>query len=224
MPPTLTNTGALVERHWRAHKGTICAGVSWDAMPLQELLEIADCIGGVGLSVAFRVMAEDGAGSQGLVLVWFVVCLARARTSRGGGHTRRCTHTLLAICFAHNYCTSTRRRLARPDPLEARGAARHAGRGQGPDRPPLGPAVRVDGDPERRGAAGELEGACVCMQMHTRGERLRARISGCAHFRHVPRSLSLTVDRRLQLAGRSLQSQRAEGDAAKHHLRLRWRD
>ena len=66
-----------MERHWQAHKGTICAGVSWDAMPLPELLEIADCIGSVGLSVAFRVMAEDGAGCQGRYDVLF--CLARTR-------------------------------------------------------------------------------------------------------------------------------------------------
>ena len=64
-PPPPQRAGALIERHWQAHAGTVCASVSWDAMPLPELLEVADCIGGVGLSVVFRVMAEDGAGSHG---------------------------------------------------------------------------------------------------------------------------------------------------------------
>lgn len=32
---------ALLEATWRAHAGTLAAGVTWDGLPLQDLLDIA---------------------------------------------------------------------------------------------------------------------------------------------------------------------------------------
>lgn len=43
----------------------LCRGVTWSRFSLQELLEIAECIGGVGLSVVLRLMAEDHGASSG---------------------------------------------------------------------------------------------------------------------------------------------------------------
>lgn len=60
-----TSTGALISATWERHHGARCRGVRWDLLPLSELLDIAECIGGVGLSVVFRLMAEDHAGSSG---------------------------------------------------------------------------------------------------------------------------------------------------------------
>lgn len=57
--------GALITACWERCQGARCRGVRWDLLPLSELLDIADCVGGVGLSVVFRLMAEDRAGSSG---------------------------------------------------------------------------------------------------------------------------------------------------------------
>jgi hypothetical protein len=54
-----------VQATWETHYGALCRGVSWSRFSLPQLLEISECIGGVGLSVVFRLMAEDHAGSSG---------------------------------------------------------------------------------------------------------------------------------------------------------------
>lgn len=55
----------IIAQTWRDHHGTICAGVNWGRFPLDQLQEIVACVGGVGLSVVLRLMAEDHAGSSG---------------------------------------------------------------------------------------------------------------------------------------------------------------
>ncbi|KIY99884.1 hypothetical protein MNEG_8075, partial [Monoraphidium neglectum] len=61
----LGGAGPLVQATWETHYGALCRGVSWSRFSLPQLLEISECIGGVGLSVVFRLMAEDHAGSSG---------------------------------------------------------------------------------------------------------------------------------------------------------------
>ncbi|KAG2484067.1 hypothetical protein HYH03_017087 [Edaphochlamys debaryana] len=56
---------ALLRATWAQHCGTWCRGVSWDRVPLEELEEMARCIGGLGLSVVCRLLAEDPAGWRG---------------------------------------------------------------------------------------------------------------------------------------------------------------
>ncbi len=60
-----TSTGQLIQSCWEAQYGTLCRGVSWNRFSLHQLLDIVDCIGGVGLSVVLRLMAEDHEGSSG---------------------------------------------------------------------------------------------------------------------------------------------------------------
>lgn len=57
--------GRRVASSWRAHQGTFCTGVNWGRFTLEQLQEIVTCVGGVGLSVVLRLMAEDHAGSSG---------------------------------------------------------------------------------------------------------------------------------------------------------------
>jgi len=61
----MKHTGPLIEACWQSHYGVICRGVNWNRFSLQQVLEIAECVGGVGLSVVLRLMAEDHAGSLG---------------------------------------------------------------------------------------------------------------------------------------------------------------
>jgi hypothetical protein len=59
--------GALIQEVWAAHYGELCRGVGWARFELGQLVEIAECVGGVGLSVVLRLMAEDHEGSSGKV-------------------------------------------------------------------------------------------------------------------------------------------------------------
>ena len=77
---------------WGAHYGAICRGISWTRFTLPQLLEIVACVGGVGLSVIFRLMAEDHAGSSGVRAAAACTLLAGAggREGREGArHGRR---------------------------------------------------------------------------------------------------------------------------------------
>jgi hypothetical protein len=60
-------SGELLQRHWHAHHGTFCRGVKWEHFTLEELGEIVGCVGGLGLSVVCRLLAEDYAGATGAV-------------------------------------------------------------------------------------------------------------------------------------------------------------
>lgn len=42
-------------------------GVNWQRFTQQQLLEICDCVGGLGLAAVLRLMAEDHAGAAGEV-------------------------------------------------------------------------------------------------------------------------------------------------------------
>ncbi|KXZ52525.1 hypothetical protein GPECTOR_9g569 [Gonium pectorale] len=55
----------LLRGAWSAHEGTWARGVNWERQPLEELLEIARCVGGLGLSVVCRLLCEDCAGWRG---------------------------------------------------------------------------------------------------------------------------------------------------------------
>mmetsp|Transcript_4226 Transcript_4226/g.11389 ORF Transcript_4226/g.11389 Transcript_4226/m.11389 type:complete len:344 (-) Transcript_4226:863-1894(-) len=55
----------LLTSCWSQHKGRWCAGVNWDRTPLPELLDICRCVGGLGLSVVCRLLAEDYSGWRG---------------------------------------------------------------------------------------------------------------------------------------------------------------
>ncbi|KFM28553.1 Fanconi-associated nuclease 1-like protein [Auxenochlorella protothecoides] len=50
---------------WDAHCGELCAGIRWDRWPLEELLTVAACVGGRGLAVVCRLLAEDHSGWAG---------------------------------------------------------------------------------------------------------------------------------------------------------------
>ena len=39
--------------------------MNWSSYELSDLLEVAECMGGLGLSVLFRLMAEDLGGHRG---------------------------------------------------------------------------------------------------------------------------------------------------------------
>jgi len=57
--------GALIASAWGAHRGAWCRGVRWEAWALDDLLDIAACLGGVGLAVVCRLLAEDYSGWTG---------------------------------------------------------------------------------------------------------------------------------------------------------------
>lgn len=57
--------GDLIRECWAAHQGVLCRGVSWERQPLQELLDIAACVGGAGLAALCSLLAEDLAGWSG---------------------------------------------------------------------------------------------------------------------------------------------------------------
>ncbi|TFY60075.1 hypothetical protein EVJ58_g5377 [Rhodofomes roseus] len=65
----------IIERVFTEHgeKKTWCVGVQWDLFEKNDLLEIAECLGGVALAVICRLMCEDYAGRTGGVpdlIVW----------------------------------------------------------------------------------------------------------------------------------------------------------
>jgi hypothetical protein len=57
--------GARIQQSWTLHHGRLCQGVNWSSYELADLLEVAECMGGLGLSVLFRLMAEDLGGHRG---------------------------------------------------------------------------------------------------------------------------------------------------------------
>lgn len=59
------NAGKILADTWQRYKGYWCRGVSWDRHSLEALQEIARCIGGLGLSVVARMLAEDYNGWRG---------------------------------------------------------------------------------------------------------------------------------------------------------------
>lgn len=70
----------IIGRVWAEHYGVWCRGIRWEAWQLDQLLEIASCIGGVGLAVVCRLLAEDHGGWTGGMpdlLLW--------RSDLGGG-------------------------------------------------------------------------------------------------------------------------------------------
>ncbi|KAI8462547.1 MAG: hypothetical protein J3K34DRAFT_462867 [Monoraphidium minutum] len=88
----LGGAGRLVSAAWEAHHGALCRGVSWSRFGLPQLLEIAECVGGVGLSVVMRLMAEDHAGSSGGLpdlLLWRTAPHPAARLVEVKGPTDR---------------------------------------------------------------------------------------------------------------------------------------
>jgi hypothetical protein len=70
--------GAILSGVWAAHAGIFARGVSWQRFSQAQLLEICECVGGLGLAAVLRLMAEDHAGATGVCVC---VCLARG----GGG-------------------------------------------------------------------------------------------------------------------------------------------
>lgn len=89
--------GALVQACWGGNFGALCRGVSWARFGLEQLLEICDCVGGVGLSVVFRLMAEDHAGSSG---EGAAAVRARRPRCRWRGTVAR-SHAILLLARSH---------------------------------------------------------------------------------------------------------------------------
>ena len=56
---------ALLSAAWTANKGAACAGVAWSALSLEQLQEVAACIGGANLAAIMRLLALDYAGWRG---------------------------------------------------------------------------------------------------------------------------------------------------------------
>lgn len=50
---------------WSANAGVMARGVNWQRFTQQQLLEICECVGGLGLAAVLRLMAEDHAGAAG---------------------------------------------------------------------------------------------------------------------------------------------------------------
>ncbi|GBF88189.1 fanconi-associated nuclease [Raphidocelis subcapitata] len=88
----LDGAADLISGCWEANRGALCRGVSWSRLSLRELLEIAECVGGVGLSVVLRLMAEDHGGSSGGLpdlLLWRLSPHKEARMVEVKGPTDR---------------------------------------------------------------------------------------------------------------------------------------
>ncbi|CAG9459983.1 unnamed protein product [Pedinophyceae sp. YPF-701] len=63
----IENGGAakLLEAAWRAHHGEVCRGVSWDRLPLEDLLLVCRCFGGGAIAAVCRILAQDYNGWRG---------------------------------------------------------------------------------------------------------------------------------------------------------------
>eukprot|EP00878_Enallax_costatus_P015138 GHUV01015850.1.p1 GENE.GHUV01015850.1~~GHUV01015850.1.p1 ORF type:complete len:977 (+),score=369.04 GHUV01015850.1:95-3025(+) len=57
--------GDILSSTWAAHQGTMCRGVNWQRFSQDQLLDICQCVGGLGLAAVLRLMAEDHAGATG---------------------------------------------------------------------------------------------------------------------------------------------------------------
>ncbi|GIL90765.1 hypothetical protein Vretifemale_18441, partial [Volvox reticuliferus] len=55
----------LIRAVWSRRVGTWCRGVNWERLTLDDLLQIAGCVGGLGLSVVCRLLCEDAGGWRG---------------------------------------------------------------------------------------------------------------------------------------------------------------
>lgn len=62
--------GSILTAVWSANAGVMARGVNWQRFSQQQLLEICDCVGGLGLAAVLRLMAEDHAGATGGLLLW----------------------------------------------------------------------------------------------------------------------------------------------------------
>eukprot|EP00887_Chlorella_sp_A99_P003277 scaffold9.g3277.t1 len=56
---------SLLGAAWAEHRGTLLRGVDWERHELEELREIAECVGGPGLAAVCRLLAEDHGGWSG---------------------------------------------------------------------------------------------------------------------------------------------------------------
>uniref|UniRef100_A0A383VBR8 Fanconi-associated nuclease n=1 Tax=Tetradesmus obliquus TaxID=3088 RepID=A0A383VBR8_TETOB len=57
--------GAILSATWAAHSGQMCRGVNWQRFEQALLLDIVECVGGLGLAAVLRLMAEDHSGAAG---------------------------------------------------------------------------------------------------------------------------------------------------------------
>ncbi|GLI71599.1 hypothetical protein VaNZ11_016863 [Volvox africanus] len=55
----------LIRSGWSSRVGTRCRGINWERWTLEDLLQIAGCVGGLGLSVVCRLLCEDAGGWRG---------------------------------------------------------------------------------------------------------------------------------------------------------------
>ena len=64
-PLFLIPPGTIMSAVWCSNAGVLARGVNWQRFSQQQLLEICDCVGGLGLAAVLRLMAEDHAGAAG---------------------------------------------------------------------------------------------------------------------------------------------------------------
>ncbi|WIA36406.1 hypothetical protein OEZ86_007718 [Tetradesmus obliquus] len=57
--------GSILSATWAAHSGQMCRGVNWQRFEQVLLLDIVECVGGLGLAAVLRLMAEDHSGAAG---------------------------------------------------------------------------------------------------------------------------------------------------------------
>lgn len=57
--------GEVLAAVWSANAGVMARGINWQRFTQQQLLEICECVGGLGLAAVLRLMAEDHAGAAG---------------------------------------------------------------------------------------------------------------------------------------------------------------
>ena len=58
-------TRALLASAWAANTGAACAGVAWNAFTLEQLQEVAKCVGSAQLAAILKLLALDYAGWRG---------------------------------------------------------------------------------------------------------------------------------------------------------------
>lgn len=55
----------IIDAAWKAHRGRMCRGLSWERQPIEELKEVARCVGGRGLAKIVEQLAMDHDGWAG---------------------------------------------------------------------------------------------------------------------------------------------------------------
>ncbi|KAK9829081.1 hypothetical protein WJX72_003785 [[Myrmecia] bisecta] len=55
----------MLRKCWEAHHGVMCRGINWERHGLEDLVTIAECVGGRGLAAICQLLAEDLAGWSG---------------------------------------------------------------------------------------------------------------------------------------------------------------